>query len=280
MEVGDAKMSSNETSTTPTDAAVNEVTVQKRRGLSIVWLIPVVAIVVGGWLAYSTLADKGPTVMISFKTAEGLEEGKTKIKYKDVEAGAVTNIHVGDDLSEIIVTAELAKELEPHLGENTQFWVVKPTLTAGGISGLGTLISGAYIEIDPETGPPQTQFTGLERAPIVRSDVPGRKYLLTAKALGSINRGSQISYRGLPVGEVLDYVLSEDNSEVEIQVFIQDPYSNLVRPKTRFWNVSGVRATLDANGFDISIGSVAALLAGGGVLGARASNYNGAEKHE
>ena len=256
-------MSSNETSTNPTDAAVNEVTVQKRRGLSIVWLIPVVAIVVGGWLAYSTLADKGPTVMISFKTAEGIEEGKTKIKYKDVEAGVVTKIHVSDDLSEIIVTAELAKELESHLGENTQFWVVKPTLTAGGVSGLGTLVSGAYIEIDPEAGPPQKQFTGLERAPIVRSDVPGREYLLTAKALGSINRGSQISYRGLAVGEVLDYALSEDNSEVEIRIFIQDPYSDLVRPKTRFWNVSGVRANLDANGFDISIGSVATLLAGG-----------------
>jgi paraquat-inducible protein B len=256
-------MSDTDSSPPPSDSAAAEVAFKKRRGISIVWVIPIVAAAVAGWLVYANFANKGPTVTISFKTGEGLEAGKTKVKFKEIEAGEVTEIDVSDDLSTITVTAELAKELEPHLGEKTRFWVVKPELTASGISGLGTLVSGSYIEVDPVSGPPQRNFVGLEVAPIVRSDVPGREYVLTTDKLGSIARGSQVSYRGLSVGEVLDYALTDDNRAIEIRVFIQDPYSDFVRPKTRFWNTSGVRARLDANGIDIAIESVAALLAGG-----------------
>lgn len=256
-------MSDTDPSTQPPDIAENEVAFKKRRGPSIVWVIPLVAVAVAGWLVYSNFAEKGPVVNISFRTGEGLVEGKTKVKFKDLEAGDVTEIHVSEDLSKITVTAELAKELEPHLGEKTRFWVVKPTLTAGGITGLGTLVSGSYIEIDPVAGPPAREFVGLEQPPIVRSDVPGREFVLTAQTLGSIARGSQISYRGLPVGEVLEYALTENHTSIDIRIFIQDPYSKLVRPKTRFWNVSGVRARLDANGFDVAIDSMVALLAGG-----------------
>jgi paraquat-inducible protein B len=222
-----------------------------------------VAAAVAGWLVYTTFAEKGPTVSISFKAATGLEAEKTKVKLKDLDVGTVTSLTIAPDLSHVIVTAELHKELERHLGSDTRFWVVRPMLTASGVSGLSTLISGSYIEIDPVAGPIENEFVGLETPPLVRSDDPGREFVLTAETLGSVGRGSPISFRGITAGEVMGYALAEDNDNVEINIFVKDPYSDLIRPGTRFWNASGISASLNAEGVRVSMESVTSLLVGG-----------------
>jgi paraquat-inducible protein B len=256
-------MPSTGSSTSSPEGAAQEVELRKRKGVSIVWLIPLVAAVVAGWLIFTTFAEKGPTVTISLKTATGLEAEKTKIKLKDLEVGTVTSLSITEDLSNVIVTAELDKKMEPHLGKDTRFWVVRPMLTAAGVSGLSTLVSGSYIEIDPVDGKLQRDFVGLDTPPLVRSDDPGREFLLTADTLGSVGAGSPISYRGITVGEVMGYALAEDDSSVEIRIFIKDPHSDLIRPGTRFWNASGISANLSAAGVSVSMESVTSLLVGG-----------------
>ena len=157
---------------TPDLESLPQAVVQRKKQISIVWLVPIVAILIGGWLAYKGLTEKGPEVTISFKSAEGLEAGKTKLKYKDVEMGQVQTIRFNADLSKVLVTAELVKEAEPHLTESTRFWVVRPRVTASGVSGLGTLFSGAYIGMDPgKEGPPTRKFEGLEEPPVVTRDM-------------------------------------------------------------------------------------------------------------
>jgi len=247
----------------PGGTAVPEIEVRKGSGLSIVWLIPLVAAVVAAWLAFTTWSEAGPTITISFKTAVGLEAEKTKIKYKDVEFGLVEDVRVTDDLSRIVVTASLDRQAEPHLNENTRFWVVRPRLGAGGVSGLDTLVSGAYIEIDPGGGEPQRDFVGLEEPPIVRSDVPGRAFLLVADKLGSLGAGSPVYFRGLDVGEVFGYELAEDQRSMLVNVFVRAPYDELVRDNSRFWHASGFDISVDPDGVTVNTESLQTILAGG-----------------
>ena len=165
---------------------------KRKRGISIVWLVPLVALAIGGWLVYKAVSEKGPTVTITFKSADGLEAGKTKIKYKDVELGEVDSIVLSKDLSQVIVKAELVKEAESFISHNTRFWVVRARVAAGQVTGLGTLFSGAYIGIDPSReGKPMRHFKGLEKQPIVTGEVPGRKYRLAANRLGERRLGLQ-----------------------------------------------------------------------------------------
>ena len=249
----------------PKDSApdVAEVELKPRRGFSIVWLIPLVAGAIAIWLAYKTISEQGPAFTVSFRTAEGLEAEKTKVKYKDVEVGLVERIRVSEDLATIIVTARLEKTAEKMLAETSRFWVVRPRLGAGGVSGLGTLVSGAYIEIDPGDGASASAFVGLEEAPVVRSDVPGTEYVLTAGRLGSLSAGSPIYFRGIDVGEVLGFDLAEDNGSVTIPIFVRAPYDRLVRDRSRFWNASGFDIELGADGVRVDTESVQAMLIGG-----------------
>ncbi len=178
--------------------------VQGKKQISIVWLIPIVAVLIGGWLAFKGLSEKGPMVSITFESAEGLEAGKTLVKYKDVRIGQVQTIRFNADLSQVIVRAELVKEATPYLTDNTRFWVVRPRVTASGVSGLGTLFSGAYIEMDPGMeGAPARKFKGLEIPPIVTTGMPGRNFLLQASTLGSLDNGAPVYYRRLKVGQVI-----------------------------------------------------------------------------
>jgi paraquat-inducible protein B len=243
--------------------AVPEAEVKRSRGISIVWLVPLVAAVIGIWLAYTTLQERGPTITITFEDAEGLEAGKTKIKYKDVEVGTVESVRISQDLKQIVVTAEMVKEAEGYIAEGTQFWVVSPRLGAGGVSGLGTLLSGVYIGVDPKPGAAATEFVGLAEPPLITSDTPGRHYMLRATTRGSISRGSSVYFRGIEVGQVVDYTLANDNQSLDIQVFVRAPHDQLVQDNSRFWNASGVRVSMSANGVQLATESVQALLAGG-----------------
>ncbi|MCK5417256.1 MAG: MCE family protein [Desulfobacterales bacterium] len=238
--------------------------VQKKRQLSIVWVVPIVAILIGGWLACKGLSEKGPTVTISFESAEGLEAGKTKVKYKDVELGQVETIRFNADLSRVLVTAELVKEATPYLTENTRFWVVRPRVTASGVSGLGTLFSGAYIGMDPgKGGEPERRFKGLEIPPVVTTGMPGRDFLLKATTLGSLDVGAPVYYKQINVGQVIGYDLDKEGRSLTIKVFINAPHHELVRKNTRFWNASGFDLKLDAAGLKLNTESLVTIMMGG-----------------
>jgi paraquat-inducible protein B len=236
----------------------------RRYQISIVWFVPLVAILIGGWLVYKTVSEKGPTISISFKTAEGLEAGKTKIKYKDVELGRVTEIRLTPDLSRVRVTAELVKEAEDFLSANTRFWIVRARVAAGQVSGLGTLFSGAYIGLDPgKPGLPATQFVGLETPPVVTTDLPGRHFRLHASRLGSLDIGAPVYFRQIKVGQVVGYKLAEDGASVSVKIFINDPVDKRVHKNTRFWNASGLDVAVDAAGVRVNTESLVTILIGG-----------------
>lgn len=237
--------------------------VRQRHGMSAIWLIPLVAIMIAGWLAYSNFANKGPTVTVTFATAEGLEAGRTKVKFKDVEVGEVTRVQVTNDLEGVIVTAEMVPDLSPYMTEGTRFWVVKPRVGASGVSGLDTLVSGAFLEIDPGQGEPISEFEGLEEPPLVRFDVPGRQFMLEAEDLADITRGTPILYQGLEVGQVLGFSLADDRERFEVPIFIRAPHDQLVRASSRFWALSAVRLKAGAEGFGLEIGTLQSMFAGG-----------------
>jgi paraquat-inducible protein B len=240
-----------------------EVTVQKKRGISFVWIIPLVAALIGGWLTYKTISEQGPTVTITFEDGAGLEAGKTKIKYKSIAIGTVKRVDISPDLSNVIVIAEFSKQAEPHLTENSRFWVVRPNVGLGGISGLETLVSGAYIAVDPGPGASARTFTGLEKPPGVTREDEGAQFQLRAENLGSSSRGAPVFYHDIQVGRVLDYVLDKEEGGVFIDIFIQAPHHLRVRDTSRFWQISGFEMSLGAEGLDVKMGSLASLLTGG-----------------
>lgn len=236
----------------------------RKHQISIVWFVPLIAVLIGGWLVYKTLSEKGPTISISFKSAEGLEAGKTKIKYKDVELGQVTEIRLTPDLSRVLVTAELVKEAKEFLSANTRFWIVRARVAAGQVSGLGTLFSGAYIGLDPgNPGLPGTQFVGLETPSVVTTDLPGSHYILHASPLGSLDIGAPVYFRQIKVGQVIAYELQPDGEAVTIKIFINDPIDKLVYQNTRFWNASGLDFAVDAGGIRVNTESLVTILIGG-----------------
>ena len=237
---------------------------KRRWSPQLVWLIPIVAVVIGGWLAVKSVLERGPTITITFKTAEGLEEGKTAIKYKNVGMGLVKSISFNDDHSLVLVKAEFTKQAEKFLVDDTRFWVVRPRISAGEISGLGTLFSGAFIGMDiGKSKAKRGVYTGLEVPPVISAEVPGRYYTLHSKDLGSLDVGSPIYYRRLQVGQIITYELDKEGNGLTFKVFVQAPYDKFVRAGTRFWHASGIDVTLDASGIKVDTQSVVSILAGG-----------------
>lgn len=237
---------------------------RRRFSLQLVWLIPIVAAIIGGTLVVKTYLQKGPTITISFKTGDGLEAGKTKVKYKDVEVGLVKDVTIARDITHVIATVELKKEVTPYLVEDTKFWVVRPRISGGGITGLGTLMGGSYIGVDAgRSNKPQREFTGLEVAPVVAMDVPGSRFQLHSADIGSLDIGSPVYFRRIQVGQVVSYELDKDGKGVTFKVFVAAPYDKYVRANTRFWNASGVDLTMDANGLKLDTQSLMSILIGG-----------------
>lgn len=240
-----------------------------RRRLPLVWIVPLVAVLVGGWLAVKTILAQGPTATITFRTAEGLEVGKTKIRFKDVEIGVVKDIKLSPDHTGVIVTAEFAKSAEDFLVADSRFWVVRPRISGGGVSGLGTLLSGAYIGADVgKSEEPREQFVGLEVPPILTAGLPGREFILRADDLGSVGYGTPVYFRRLQVGEVTAYELDREGGGVRITFFVHAPYDRFVTTETRFWHASGIDVALDASGIRVETQSVASILLGGIAFGA------------
>ena len=237
---------------------------QSRWSLFLVWLIPVVVALIGAWLATKAIIERGPTIAISFRTAEGLEPGKTRIRYKDVDIGGVKSIALSEDRSMVLVTAQMSKQAERFLVKDTRFWVVRPRIAAGNVSGLSTLLSGAYIGLDAgESSIEARDFTGLEKPPVVIRDLPGREFILHAVNLGSLDIGSPVYYRRVEVGQVVAYELDKDGKGVTLRVFVNSPYDRYVRANSQFWHESGFDVTLDVNGIRLDTETIATLVIAG-----------------
>lgn len=245
------------------DQAVEAVFQPKRR-FSIVWIVPLVALVIGGWLAIKAIRDKGPTITITFATADGLEAGKTKIKFKEVEIGQVEQISLNAEASQVVATAKMVKGSEAFLTDQTRFWVVRPRISGGSVSGLSTMLSGAYIGIDGnKEGRPSLSFKGLEVPPVVTIDQPGRHFVLHAENLGSLDIGSPVYYRQIRVGQVVSYNFDQQGRAVGIKIFVEAPHHLWVTKNTAFWNASGVDLTLNAQGLKVDTQSMVSILTGG-----------------
>ncbi len=244
--------------------ALPQAEVAVRSGPSLVWLIPLIALAIGGWLAFKAYSEKGPTIRIEFKTAAGLAAGKTEVKFKDVAIGKVTGIDVTQDLSGVRVTADLVAGAERYLTEGTRFWVERPRVTASQVSGLETLLSGAYIAMDPvNRGGAVREFLGLEQPPLFTTAEAGTQFVLRAPTLGSLNIGSPVYYRDIQVGQVVGHDLDADGGAVTIRIFVSAPHDVLVDTNTRFWNASGVDFSLTAAGVTIGTQSLLSVLIGG-----------------
>ncbi len=235
-----------------------------RRRIQLVWIIPIVAALAGAWIAVTSVLAQGPTVMIKFRTAEGMESGKTKIRYKDVEIGVVNHVGLAPDGTGVIAQAQFSKDATNLLVDDTRFWVVKPRISSSSVTGLGTLFSGSYIGVDVgHSDRPRRRFTGLEVAPIVTSGVPGTQFALHSDEIGSLGVGSPIYYRRIEAGQVVSFALDPDGAGVTLQVFVNAPYDRYVTTDTRFWHASGVDMSVSATGVKIDTESLAAIIAGG-----------------
>ncbi|HEX9154941.1 MAG TPA: MlaD family protein, partial [Nitrospira sp.] len=237
---------------------------KRRRSPQLVWLIPIIAALVGGGLVVKTILEKGPTITITFKTAEGLEAGKTKVKFKNIDIGEVRTVGFTKDLQQVVVTAEMKKGVKPHLVEDVKFWIVKPRIAGGQVSGIGTLFSGSYIEMDRgKSSTPREEFEGLEIQPMVTGDMQGRQFILQGKDLGSHDVGTPVMFRRIQVGKIAASELSQDGSNVTLKIFIESPYDKFVTPNTRFWDVSGIDITADASGVSVNTEGLMSILLGG-----------------
>jgi len=232
---------------------------------SIIWLIPLVAVAIGAWLAWDTYSKKGPTITITFESAEGLQAGQSQLKFKDIVLGTVQSFALTPDNSHVTVTIATTRQAEPLLTDQAVFWVVKPRLFAGNLSGLDTLLSGAYVSMLPSQTPgkPQTSFTGLEDPPLLEANEPGHVFLIKAGRLGSISVGSPVFFRDLDVGQVLGWNIADMAESVTIRVFVRAPYDGYVNDDTRFWDASGFSVKLGGAGVQVQLESLRAILLGG-----------------
>ncbi|MCA6998899.1 PqiB family protein [Dickeya solani] len=238
-----------------------------------IWLVPVIALAISLAMLVQSRLSAGPDITLSFRSATGLEAGKTTVKYKDVTVGVVKDIVINDDGSRVLVRVQLNKNAENLARSGSRFWVVRPRVGMSGVSGIDTLLSGAYIGVDKGySSETRREFTGLETPPAIINDMPGSHFVIDADDLGSLDIGSPVYYRRVQVGRLASYHLKEDGRGVSLQVFIDAPYDRLVQPDTRFWNVSGVDLSVGANGFRLKTQTVAAVLAGGIAFAAPESN--------
>ncbi|WP_415896945.1 intermembrane transport protein PqiB [Neptuniibacter sp. QD57_21] len=249
-------MSTSKTNPTPVISA--------KRSISSIWILPLIALLLGGWMIYQDWANRGQLVSITFITADGIEAGKTKIKVRSVEVGKVESVQLNYADGNVLVNARIEPEAEALLLNNTRFWVVRPRVGTGGVSGLGTLLSGAYIEMSPGEGKQKTtKYTGLEEPPVTSASEPGLRLQLISDNAHSLSVGDTVIYRGFPVGRIEQLTFDTKAKQAIYDLFIQAPYDQLVTTDSRFWNMSGINLNLSADGVNVQTGTLDTLLAGG-----------------
>jgi paraquat-inducible protein B len=245
--------------------SLDRAAVRRSRRFPVIWTIPIIAIAIGAWLAWDTLSKEGPRIVISFEDAEGLQAGQSQLKYKDIVLGTVKSLEFTKNRRGVLVSVATTAQAEQFLTSGTQFWVVKPRLFAGNISGFNTLLSGSYIGMLPgdSAAKAERNFVGHEEPPLLDSDVPGRTFLLKSEQLGSVSLGSPVFYRGLSVGQVLGWDIGDMAANVTIHAFVRAPFDSYVHDQTRFWNASGVAVKMGGAGVEMQVESLRALLLGG-----------------
>lgn len=247
---------------------MNDVPLAKTRpasNWSAIWVLPLIALLIGGWLGWRAYNEAGIEIQVTFETGEGLQAGKTEVIYKGMPIGKLTALELDntEDQSRVRATVEMDKRVEGHLLSNTRFWLVKPSVSLAGITGLETLVSGNYIAVSPGDGESTRKFTALNQPPPMADSVPGLHLTLKADRLGSLNRDSPVFYKQIQVGRVKSYALLEEQNQVEVSVYIQPQFASLVRKHTRFWNASGVSIDAGLSGVKVRTESLASIVAGG-----------------
>ncbi|MGQ6281965.1 intermembrane transport protein PqiB, partial [Serratia sp. IR-2025] len=239
--------------------------VEKIKRWSPVWIIPIVTALIGAWILFYHFSHQGPVVMLVTTTAEGLEAGKTKIKSRSVDVGVVETVTLSDDLSKVMVQARLNAGMEKLLRQDSAFWVVKPQIGREGVSGLGTLLSGAYIELQPgskgKDGKDNYQL--LDAPPLASPDAKGLRIVLDSEKSGQLNAGDPVLFRGYRVGSVETSYFDPKERAMRYQLFITAPYDQLVTTNVRFWKDSGVAFDMSAQGMRVEMGSLTTLFSGG-----------------
>jgi paraquat-inducible protein B len=237
---------------------------RKHTPLSLVWVVPIVAALLGTWVAVARYLAEGPTITIVFDSAEGLEAGKTTIHYNGVVVGTLEDIRLADDHLTVVATAQMAPDSRSFLVEDTRFWVVRPRISGANVSGLGTLVSGAYIGMEIGTSAKSARrFRALPSPPVVSRNVPGRFFVLKTSELGSLDYGTPLYFRRLQVGEVVSYALDPDGTGLTLRAFVKEPYDRYVTTETRFWHASGIDVSLSAAGLAVHTESLMSILVGG-----------------
>jgi len=250
--------------TQPSDDELPTPLVKNRRWIPrLVWVVPIAAAVIGISLLIKNWENQGPQITISFLSGEGVQVGKTLVKYRDVTVGHVSAVGLSADHKTVLVSADLSKDAESLLKADTQFWIVRPRIGVGSVSGLGTLLSGVYIGLKTGTATlSESHFTGLENPPALSHGPHGRELQLHAARAGSLSVGAPVYFRQFQVGRVIDENLLPDGS-TRVSVFVEAPYDGFLKPVTRFWNASGIDVRLGADGLSVQTESLAAVLAGG-----------------
>jgi paraquat-inducible protein B len=240
-----------------------------RWSVSLVWIVPIIALLVGISLVVHNRMQAGPEITITFKTGEGLVADKTQVKYRNVVIGHVSRVELSEDQKSVAATVELVRQAGSFIREDAKYWVVRPRIGAGGVSGIDTLLSGAFIGADSGVSERTTrQFIGLETPPPITYGEPGKRFTLATRNLASLEIGSPVYYHKIPVGQVVGYALDKDGKGVDVEVFINAPNDAYVTRNTRFWNASGIEVGVSANGFNVKTESLSAVLIGGVAFGA------------
>ena len=249
------------------DSAKPSAEVVSRQGISIVWFVPFIALIFGGWLGIKALSERGTFITIEFESGAGIVPKKTEIRYKGLVTGLVDKVVPSDDLQSVIAHVEISKTFSDYLTENTQFWLVSADISLQGVSGLDTLLSGSYIHIIPDTNEDadsQDHFIALKEAPQLDMTTPGLHLTLQTNVLGSINENSPITFKQIPIGYVTGYHYAEKNQAININIFIEQEYAHLVKENSLFWNTSGVQVTASISaGIKVNTDSLASIIAGG-----------------
>ena len=248
---------SQETPASPTEAKI-----KIKRRISPFWLLPIIALLIAGWLIWNSYEDRGTTITIDFMSADGIVPGRTPVRYQGVEVGTVQDIRLTDDLNRIEVKASIKSDMEDALRDDTQFWLVTPKASLAGVSGLDALVGGNYIGMMPGKGKARDHFTALDTQPKYRLNNGELMIHLHAPDLGSLSSGSLVYYRKIPVGRVYDYAINANKRGVTIDVLIERRFTNLVKKGSRFWNVSGIKADVDLSGAKVQLESLTALVNG------------------
>ncbi len=254
---------------TPTPPLATAPDYRAARRWNVVWFVPILAILIGGWMIWRNVRSQGPVAYVRFETADGIGAGKTEVRCRSVRVGVVKEVKLADDLKSVVVEVELIPDSDKLLRSGTSFWVVRPRVTASAVSGLDTLITGAYLELNPspDVGEEVNHFTGLETPPATSRDIPGRRIVLTTEEGGSLVAGSPIYYRGFEVGRIESRKLDIAAQKVIFDAYIREEFSALITENTRFWNTSGIDVSAGAGGLKLRTPSFQAMVSGGASFG-------------